>query len=159
MMNLVLICIGLCAGSLPLAVSASDQHATAFDPSGYFLPIDSQGNSSHVRWILLSDFHGRERAGPLYVELRTGSRSQWTTFSQASLQLNGRDLQFATKQRKGRWYDFKGTFYPTERDLSSGAFTEDPHGRTVVLRGVLRCFRGSTLVRSDELAFLFTDGD
>ena len=158
-MKLVSLFIAFCISSLPLAVNSSGQRAAAFNPSGYFLPVETEGKSSGIRWIMLSDFHGKGQAGPLYVELRAGNWSRWTTFSQAKLTLEGSNLQFVTKHRNERWYEFTGKFSPTDLELSNGGFTDAHDAPPIALRGVLRCFRAGTLVRSVELAFIFTAGD
>lgn len=136
----------------------SGTQSRSFNPSGYFIPNQSQRNSSKVRWILLSDYYESGRSGPLYVELRIGTEKRWMTFSQYSLNIVEDRVTFKTKARKGESYEFQGQFFPSKRENQLGHF-DDSHNATTVLRGELKIKRGNRVIMSEVISFYYTVGD
>jgi hypothetical protein len=135
-----------------------DTQGRAFNPSGYFIPHQSLRNSSKVQWILLSDYYGSGKSGPIYVELRIGTEKRWTTFSQSSLVIVGDRVAFKTKTRRGVSYEFQGQFFPSGRENQLGHF-DDSSGASTVLRGKLKTKRGSRVIMSETISFYYTVGD
>lgn len=129
-----------------------------FNPSGYFVPKESERNASKVRWILLSDYPREGNTDPMWVELRIGTEVRWKTFSQSSLMLKDYKISFKTKSLNGLRYEFEGQFYPTKREKKEGSFIELSNANTA-LSGVLTTKRGRRTLRSEQLVFYYTIGD
>lgn len=133
-----------------------DVKEAKFDPSGYFIPLESQKNASCVRWLLLSEDHRPNGGGPLYLELRVGTERRWKTFRQASLKIEGERIRFRTKVRDGVHYDFEGRFLPSSREKELGEF-EDVSG-CVALRGVLKTIQSGKIKVAEGLSFFYSTG-
>jgi hypothetical protein len=130
----------------------------SFNPSGYFIPLESRANSSNVRWILLSDYCELQKQCPLLVELRIGSEKKWKTFLQSFLTIKGYGVVFKTKAASGVSYEFQGRFYPSRQEKKSGQFDESLNASTV-LSGVLKTKRGKKTLMTETLKFYYTTGD
>src|SRR5215204_4879408 len=137
--------------------SAERLQQRPFNPSGYFIPQRSQENSSHVRLIHLSDHPRPGARGPVYVELRIGDGSRWSTFYQASLIITDDRIKFGTKARRGVSYEFEGQLFPSQRERGLGRFDDSP-GAPTALRGVLHTKRGGKRVQSEDIEFFYTAG-
>ncbi len=144
------------APNIPPNLSVAQSHS--FNPSGYFMPTQSQKNFSKVQWILLSDYYESGGNGPTYVELRIGTEKRWTTFSQSSLDIVGDRIAFKTKARKGVSYEFQGQFFTTDRENQLGHF-DDSSSASTVLRGELKTKRGNRVIMSETISFYYTIGD
>ena len=136
----------------------ADTQGRAFNPSGYFMPNQSERNSSKVQWILLSNYYESGQSGPMYVELRIGTEKRWTTFSQASLNIIGDKIAFITKVRKGVSFEFQGRFFLSDRENQLGHF-DDSSSTSIVLRGQLKTRRGNRIIMLETISFYYTIGD
>jgi hypothetical protein len=152
------ILLGLLLVLSPNCSALSGTQSHAFNPSGYFMPTQSQRNSSKVQFILISDYYEPGRSGPMYVELRIGTEKRWTTYSQASLDIVGDRIAFRTKARKGFSYEFQGQFILSERDKQLGHF-DDSSSASTVLRGELKTKLGRRVIMSETISFYYTIGD
>jgi hypothetical protein len=144
--------------SFPCSAEHRAQNS-AFDPSGYFIPNETQKNFTAVRWILLSDYYDSEKKGPVRVELRIGDEKRWMTFRQASLRINGTQISFKTKARKERSYEFQGQFLPSDREKELGHFNDASLSKSAALRGTMKTIRRGKVVRVEEMSFLYTAGN
>jgi hypothetical protein len=151
------ILLGLLLVLSPLSALADTQNR-AFNPSGYFIPHQSQRNSSKVRWILLSDYYESGRSGPMYVELRIGTEKRWTTYSQSSFDIADDRIAFKTKARKGISYEFQGQLFPSKQERELGHFNDSSNAATV-LRGELKTKRNNRVIMSETISFYYTVGD
>jgi hypothetical protein len=150
--------IGLFLASSLLTSSLCLAQQNSFNPSGYFIPLESQTNSSNVRWILLSDYCKSQKKCPLVVELRIGSEKKWKTFLRSFLTIEGDGIIFKTKAANEVSYEFQGHFYPNQQEKFSGQFDESSNASTALI-GVLKTKRGSRTLMTETLNFYFTMGD
>jgi hypothetical protein len=151
------ILLALLVALSPITSFTGTQSRT-FNPTGYFIPKDSQRNLSKVRWILLSDYYTSGRKGPMHVELRIGTEERWTIYPQSSLRIFGDNVTFRTKARKGVSYEFRGRLFPNKHDRERGQFEDSPNALTV-LRGELKTKRNNQVIRSEMISFYYTAGD